>query len=61
MKALKRRTLTLLIGIVVAVAAVIIGSSFAQSHKVADLQVAKQMPSVNLIDFNKVFYVIFHK
>ena len=61
MRSIKKRTITLVVGIIVALSAVAIGASFAQSHKVAELQVKENMPSVDLIDFNKVFYILFHK
>ena len=61
MKAIKRRTITLIIGIIVALSAVAIGSSLAESHKIAKLPVENEIPTINLIDLNKVFYVLFSK
>ena len=62
MKNLKLKTLTIIFGVVVALSAIAIGSSYMNSYRVAEVNGETEiMPSVNFIDLNKIVYIFSHK
>ena len=61
MKKIKLKTLTIIFGIIVALSAVVIGKSYTKNYGVAGIQANRELPSVNLIDLNKVLYIFFQK
>lgn len=61
MRKRRLKTVTLLLGILIAISVISLGIGFSQSSSISQISAGGEIPSLNLVDMNKVFYIFFSK